>query len=183
MTLTDCRMCFNYIQQVELKTKVGESQITLNAQTQALLRTQLQEKSRSLDELTFSNAELSEQCKSLFDQLEVAHERHEKQKTEWAAWEAALKQASSDQKKQFKIKRGEKRELEELIEAKDAQIADLQLEVRAKEALLDAYKNGMDLNQSSVLYDSNNNSRDYILAHSSQPKLDNESYGSKAAFY
>ena len=44
------------------------------------------------------------------------------------------------------------------IEAKNAQIDDLQLEVRAKDALLDAQKNGIDLNEVALYdtYDSQN---------------------------
>ena len=51
------------------------------------------------------------------------------------------------------------------MEEKDAKIADLQLEVRAKEALLDANANGIDLNQMSILYDTND-SRQYLAPSS-----------------
>ena len=54
------------------------------------------------------------------------------------------------------------------IEAKNAQIDDLQLEVRAKDALLDAQKNGIDLNEVALYdtYDSQN-----FLSPSSKRRL------------
>lgn len=54
------------------------------------------------------------------------------------------------------------------IEAKNAQIEDLQLEVRAKDALLDAQKNGIDLNEVALYdtYDSQN-----FLSPSSKRRL------------
>lgn len=45
------------------------------------------------------------------------------------------------------MQRNEQRELLQTIDAKDAEIADLQVEVQAKEALLEAHKNGTDLDQ------------------------------------
>lgn len=83
-------------------------------------------------------------------------------------------------KKAEKLMRREKRELESLILEKDAKIADLQLEIRAKEALLDANKNGIDLNQIDLYYDTND-SRQY-LPPSSQMRLEHDlknSYQSK----
>ena len=89
------------------------------------MKQELAEKSKTLFELTKANMQLSQQCESLYTQLETALEINENQKKEKKAWEMSLKQASEIQKKKDKRKQQEKLELEKEMEAKENRISDL----------------------------------------------------------
>ena len=65
--------------------------------------------------------------------------------SEKSAWENVLKKAQRDNKRAERQWLREKEELEKVVEAKDAQVAVLQLEIRAQDALNEARKSGFDL--------------------------------------
>ena len=77
--------------------------------------------------------------------MEQAVRQIETLMSEKSAWESALKKSQRENKRAERQWLKEKDEFEKAVEARDAQVAVLQLEIRAKDALNEARKSGFDL--------------------------------------